>query len=93
MDYLPILINEIHDATDGIIIRITDPGLKIHERDILCTPNGCQFLVNELMYIEDLFEDFIYINILIISNQGVSITDLISINDELKILMHAHKEA
>jgi len=91
--YLPMIVLELHDTGEGIIILITDPGITLNRYDIiLCTETSERFFVNELHYINDLFEDFIYINIIPISTNQQAVNGLINVNTELKLLAHAFKE-
>jgi len=86
--YLPMIVLELHDTGEEIIILITDPGIFLQRHDVLCTTADELFLINELRYTTDFFEDYIYVNIIpLVIRQAIDKS--ITVNTELKILAHA----
>jgi len=87
--FLPMLVRELYINKEGIIVVTTDPCIALRKNDILCTTTTPElFLVNELEYITDLFEDYIVINIIPITNRQ-SVNKSIKVNTEFKLYAHA----
>jgi hypothetical protein len=92
--YLPIIVEEIYSFRNAV--RVTDAGMRLSVGDVLVTSShskagiSSQLYVTEVEYVEDLFEDFILLDISSIRNINSHghISDLVSIGDELKLLIN-----
>jgi hypothetical protein len=87
--FLPMLVRELYINKEGIIVVTTDPCIALRKNDILITITTQElFLVNALEYITDLFEDYIVINIIPITNRQ-SVNKSIKVNTEFKLYANA----
>jgi hypothetical protein len=89
--YLPIIIEEVYNFRQ--CIRVTDAGMKLSAGDVLITSansrmGSFKLFVTEVMYMEDLFEDFVLLDISPVTGQGSiwHVSDFVEIGDELKLL-------
>jgi len=97
--YLPIIVETVAQGYPQVA-HITDPGFEIVQGDILVTDSknskhgSWNLHVQEVAYIEDLFEDYIEVQLqAVTANASLwHIKDFIKVGDELKLLMHARPE-
>ena len=91
--YEPILIMDIHTGFSNQIV-ITD-SYDIAKKDLLCRSDGTKVLIEDVNIIEDLFENYMVLDVYVISNAGgtVHALDVLSMGDELKRLGSTYEEA
>ena len=95
--FLPIIVEEVGCFTQTI--RVSDAGRKLVVGDVLVSSVYCKaghsikLYVTEAMCIEDLFEDFVLLDVLPVSNTGIPhISDILNVGDELKLFASSHEE-
>lgn len=87
----PIIVEQVYD---GMIqaVRVNESGRRITENDVLrVIRHEVQMLVRNTEHVEDLFEDFVFINLIPVANSGQRIKDLLRPGDELIIFASVMK--
>lgn len=89
--YYPIIVEDVYNFRNAV--RVTDAGMRLSVGDVLVTSShskagmSSQLHVTEVEYVEDLFEDFVLLDISPIVNINAQhVSDIVSIGDELKLL-------
>jgi hypothetical protein len=96
--YLPIIVEEVYNFRQAL--RVTDSGLSLSAGDVLVSSINSkgglstQLFVTEVDYTEDLFENYVLIDVSLVTNlAGMHhVSDMIGIGDELKLFGNAHGE-
>jgi len=80
-EYLPIIILE----TRNYEFRVSESGHRIAKNDVLVCPGWKFYVTKEPLYLEDLFENYLWINVMEMSG-GWYPGDIVKVGQELKIL-------
>jgi hypothetical protein len=98
LNYVPIIVAGI--CNGGYSIVVTESSIHLDKGDILLTSadhkaGSWKMHVNEVSYINDIFEDYIILEISAVTNTDTlwMVKDFVKVGDELKLLGNAARES